>query len=145
MEKLNEREIKLVRESFANSLTHIFDNNNSAREVVALLEKAGVAHAVGDFLHEVNGRRQYNLGIVIKDTKALNELLSFKFVESEKKADTNPVKDMERVAENASKTTAGKAPMTRQEEVKGQGVVNKPAQEATSATKKARNRKKVEL
>ena len=146
------KEQKFIKESFSNGFFKVFDSNDEARKMHALLEKNEVRHEFGDYLHKVGTQQRYNLGIRVQDTRKLQDLINSGPVGTE--PEDNPVKDMERLAgqtepENKSgeepKEEAAEGTETATQPV-GQDAPAQEAKETPAPTQKKRKRnKKVNL
>lgn len=89
----NEQE--LIKKSFEKGFFRVFDSNDDAKKVHELLERYGVKHEYGDYSHEVDGKRRYNYGIRVLEVRKMQDLIL------SPASDDNPVKDMERVLNEA--------------------------------------------
>lgn len=132
------KEQKFIRESFKDGFFRVFDRNDEAMAMHVLLDRYGVKHEYGDYLHEVEGKRRYNYGIRVLEVRKLQDLILSPADED------NPVKDMERLAgrepgdaqTDASENASRPANDDEREQT---------ADPASAPKKTARKRKKVNL
>lgn len=132
------KEQELIKKSFENGFFRVFDSNEDAKAVHDLLDKYGVKHEYGDYLHGDGGNRRYNYGVRVTDTRKLQELVCSPADEDD------PVKDMERLAgrepENAQTDARENASRPAND-----NQAEQAADPAPASKKATRKRKKVNL
>lgn len=132
------KEQELIKKSFENGFFRVFDSNDDAKKVHALLDRYGVKHEYGDYPHEVDGKRRYNYGIRVLEVRKLQDLIL------SPASDNNPIKDMERLAgrepENAQTDASEVASKPASNDEMEQAADHAPA-----PRKATRKRKKVNL
>ena len=142
------KEQELIKKSFENGFFRVFDSNDDAKTVHALLDRYGVKHEYGDYSHEVDGKRRYNYGIRVLEVRKLQDLILAPASED------NPVKDMERVLNEAVSGEGNDKPKPEKAQADASENASKRASDEEKANtadpapapkKATRKRKKVNL
>lgn len=134
------KEQEFIKRSFKDGFFRVFDRNDEAMAMHVLLDRYGVKHEYGDYLHEVEGKRRYNYGIRVLEVRKLQDLILSPADED------NPVKDMEQLIKPGANTVEavgkGESAKVDANSTTEQALAADPAPAPKKATRK---RKKVNL